>query len=105
VSAGQIVAFAERLALGALTNDEVFQTKGHGAYHADRSLVSDGMPPIVAVTGPRRAKIRESALAPYFAAPFGDMMISGCFGLLRAFAEVHPDARDPIEARLGPLPG
>jgi hypothetical protein len=38
-----------------------------------------------------------------FVAPFGDMMIAGCFGLLRAFAEVYPWARDEIEARLGTL--
>ena len=103
VTAGQIVGFAERLATGDLTNEEIFTTKGHGAYHADRGLVSDRMPPLVAVTGPQRSKIRESALAPYFAAPFGDLMISGCFGLLRGFAEVHPWSAEAIESRLGPL--
>jgi uncharacterized protein (DUF1786 family) len=103
VTAGQIVGFAERLATGDLTNDEIFTTKGHGAYHADRALVSDRLPPLVAVTGPQRSKIRESALAPYFAAPFGDMMISGCFGLLRGFAEIHPWSAAVIESRLGPL--
>jgi uncharacterized protein (DUF1786 family) len=104
LTAGQIVGFAERLATGDLTNEEIFTTKGHGAYHADRTLVADRMPPLVAVTGPQRSKIRESALAPYFAAPFGDMMISGCFGLLRGFAEVHPWSADAIESRLGALP-
>jgi uncharacterized protein (DUF1786 family) len=104
LEAGQIVRFAERLATGDLTNEEIFTTKGHGAYHADRSLVGNRMPPLVAVTGPQRSKIRESGLAPYFAAPFGDMMISGCFGLLRGFAEVHPWAADAIQSRLGALP-
>jgi hypothetical protein len=33
------------------------------------------------------------------------MMIGGCFGLLRAYAEVHPTAGEAIEARLGPVPG
>jgi hypothetical protein len=28
------------------------------------------------------------------------MMISGCFGLLRAYAAKHPEARDAIEASL-----
>ncbi len=101
VTAGQIFGFAERLGTGTLTNEEIFTTKGHGAYHADRSLVADQLPSLVAVTGPQRSKIRESALAPYFAAPFGDMMISGCFGLLRGFAEVHPWSAEAIEARLG----
>jgi uncharacterized protein (DUF1786 family) len=105
VAAGQIVGFAEKLAAGALTNEEIFATKGHGAYHADRTLVADRLPGLVAATGPQRSKIRESALAPYFAAPFGDMMIGGCFGLLRAFAEVHPWSAEAIESRLGPLAG
>ena len=105
VSAEGIAAFVERMACGELTNDEVFNTKGHGAYHADRSQVSARMPALVAATGPQRSKIRGTALAPYFAAPFGDMMISGCFGLLRAFAEVHPWSREGVESRLGPIPG
>jgi hypothetical protein len=42
-------------------------------------------------------------LQPYFAAPFGDMMISGCFGLLRGFGEVYPEAREAIDSRLGVL--
>ena len=30
-------------------------------------------------------------LKPYFATPFGDMMIAGCFGLLAATADVIPE--------------
>ena len=104
VTPAQIEAFAVRLAEGTLRHEEVFETKGHGAFHADRSIVAPNVPPVVALTGPQREKIRGSRLRPYFAAPFGDMMISGCFGLLRGFAEVYPEAREPIEARLGPLP-
>jgi uncharacterized protein (DUF1786 family) len=103
VSDEQVVAFAGRMAEGTLTQDEVFSSKGHGAWHADRSLVHKGLPPMVAVTGPKRERLRGSPLNPYFAAPFGDMMISGCFGLLRAFAEVHPEAREAVEGRLGGL--
>lgn len=103
VSAGQIVTLTERLAEGVLENDEVFRSKGHGAYHADRSLVSNGLPPMVVATGPQRGKIRGSRLEPYFAAPFGDMMIGGCFGLLRGFGEVYPWAREALDSRLGPL--
>lgn len=103
VTDAQVEAFARRLAEGSLTNDEVFSSKGHGALHLDRSIVSPGLPPIVAVTGPRRGRLAGSSLRPVFVAPFGDMMIAGCFGLLRAFAEVYPWARDEIEARLGTL--
>uniref|UniRef100_UPI002ADD6F2C DUF1786 family protein n=1 Tax=Tepidiforma sp. TaxID=2682230 RepID=UPI002ADD6F2C len=103
VTSEQVETFTRRLAEGTLTNEEIFTSKGHGALHADRSLVRPGLPPVVAVTGPQRGRLAGSALRPTFAAPFGDMMISGCFGLLRAFAEVHPWARDAIEARLGQL--
>ena len=103
LSSAQIVRLTERLASGELEHTEVFGSKGHGAYHADRSLVSSHLPSMVAVTGPQRGKIRGTPLNPYFAAPFGDMMISGCFGLLRGFGEVYPEAREALESRLGPL--
>lgn len=101
VSDDDIARFTGRLAEGTLTHEEVFHTKGHGVHHADRSLVRPGLPRMVAVTGPQRMRLRGSSVRPYFAAPFGDMMLSGCFGLLRGFAEVHPWARDAIESRLG----
>jgi uncharacterized protein (DUF1786 family) len=94
---GQIESFTDRLLTGHLTQDEVFNSKGHGVYYADTHR---DVPQIVAVTGPRRGRLRGSALNPYFAAPHGDMMISGCFGLLDAFAEKYPDSREAIEARL-----
>ena len=103
LSVERIEEFAARLTSGALTNEEIFQSKGHGAYHADRSLASSAGPAVVAVTGPQRHRIAASPLRPYFAAPFGDMMISGCFGLLRGFAEAYPEWRDVMDARLGPL--
>lgn len=104
VTPEQIETFGRELTDGTLLHEAVFSTKGHGAYHADRSLVRAGVPPMVAATGPQRAKIRYTGLAPYFAAPFGDMMIGGCFGLLRGYGEVFPAACEAIDARLGPLP-
>ncbi len=72
----------------------------------------------VVVTGPRRSmfnlesdssshsqgvlsnmKQRAASLQrlrPYFATPFGDMMIAGCFGLLAAIAEIMPDLAESI---------
>lgn len=104
VTANQVEQFTLALADGTLSNEAVFDSKGHGAYHADRSLVGTGLPAMVAATGPRRTKLRETALRPVFAAPFGDMMIGGCFGLLRAYAEVYPEAAEAISSCLGPLP-
>ena len=45
----------------------------------------------VIVTGPRRGMLAGSKLNPYFPAPFGDMMITGCFGLLSAVGDVAPE--------------
>jgi len=39
-------------------------------------------------------------LKPYFATPFGDMMIAGCFGLLAATAEIMPNLTETIQGSL-----
>ena len=59
-------------------------------------LLDDG----VVVTGPRRSMMVGSRLRPYFAVPYGDMMIAGCIGLLVAVADRLPALRGPIEAAL-----
>jgi uncharacterized protein (DUF1786 family) len=99
VSREQIEDFTERLLAGSLAHEDVFDTKGHGVFYAERNG-GRGRPGVIAVTGPQRAKVRGSRLAPYFAAPHGDMMISGCFGLVRAFGHRYPQHRDEIDAAL-----
>lgn len=42
-------------------------------------------------TNNRPSSTVHGYLRPYFAVPFGDMMIAGCFGLLAATAEVMPN--------------
>ncbi len=104
VTREQIEDFTERLLTGDLPHEDVFESKGHGVYYAVGAKSETGnsqTPPLVAVTGPQRAKLRGSRLEPYFAVPHGDMMVSGCFGLLWAFAEKHPEHRDEITAALG----
>jgi len=89
----QLEAFLLKLADGTLSNREIFESMGHGA------LVlrpTPGAQPFLAVTGPRRAMLRGSALGPYFAVPHGDMMLAGCFGLLRAYAANYPAAAEAI---------
>jgi uncharacterized protein (DUF1786 family) len=88
------------LADGSLTHAEVFGDHGHGAlvYHGE-PLPLSGENGVV-VTGPRRNLMRASSLRPYFAVPFGDMMIAGCFGLLAAAAEVLPELGEPIRDSL-----
>ncbi len=71
---------------------------------SDRSVASDGDPwrsygssrPPTAHTNP----LTPVPLTPYFAVPFGDMMIAGCFGLLAAVADVLPELGEPVRASL-----
>lgn len=93
----QIESFSERLMAGTLEHDEVYNTKGHGVFYADEP---QDRHPFVAVTGPQWGKLRGSRLNPYFATPHGDMMLSGCFGLVSAFAAKQPQYREEIEAAL-----
>jgi uncharacterized protein (DUF1786 family) len=60
----------------------------------------DRKSPLLAVTGPQRNRLRYSRLNTYFAAPHGDMMLSGCFGMLRAFAHRYPQHAAEIEHTL-----
>lgn len=94
------------LAAGTIQHADVFGEHGHGAVIFDPtplSLSENGFG--VAVTGPRQTMMRGSALRPYFAAPFGDMMIAGCFGLLASVADVLPELGEPIRASLNKKAG
>lgn len=89
-----------KLAAGTLTNEEVFQTSGHGALLLPTLHPRTATLPFLTITGPRRALLRGSALKPYEAVPLGDMMVMGCFGLLRALAEQEPRFAPAIAAAL-----
>ena len=91
----------EALADGSLKHADVFDHHGHGAllYDATPLAFSPGDYGL-AVTGPRRLLMEGSALRPYFAVPFGDMMIAGCFGLLAATADVLPELGGSIRELL-----
>lgn len=94
----------EKLADGSLKHEDVFSDHGHGAlvYHPEPlRLTGEKKSFGVVVTGPRRNMMWGSRLRPYFAVPFGDMMISGCFGLLAAVADLIPELSEEIQASLG----
>ncbi len=98
----QLEQMLMKLADGTLTNEEVFNTSGHGALILDASA-PNGVKrdfPFLAVTGPRREMLRGSLLHPYEATPHGDMMLAGCFGLLRALADHEPTMASAVEASL-----
>jgi uncharacterized protein (DUF1786 family) len=93
----ELVAWLNALADGSIRHEAVFADNGHGA------LVLDDAPEALAhlaVVGPRRALLRDAGLPAYFAVPHGDQMLAGCFGLLRACADVEPTWREPIAGAL-----
>jgi len=89
------------LADGSLRHADVFEDHGHGAlvYTSQPYDLTQGEFG-VSVTGPRRSMLKSSSLRPYFPAPFGDMMIAGCFGLLAATADVLPELSETIRQSL-----
>jgi uncharacterized protein (DUF1786 family) len=109
-----------KLADGSLKHQDVFDDMGHGALMFTEDVFEFGKDDFdVVVTGPRRSmfnvldmesgsllpKVQEQApalqnLKPYFAVPFGDMMIAGCFGLLAATADVIPNLAETIYGSL-----
>lgn len=92
------------LAGAKLAFEEVFNDKGHGALVYDSAPMVVGAGQVV-VTGPRRSMMRDGRHRPYFAVPYGDMMLAGCFGMLRALADVYPEFAGPILASLSGAAG
>lgn len=90
------------LADGSLRHEDVFNDMGHGALLYSREPLAFGGGTFdVVVTGPRRSIFTaEATLRPYFAAPFGDMMIAGCFGLLATAGQILPQLAEPIQRSL-----
>ena len=72
-----------RFMLGALNHEEVFEQRGHGVAYQNGYTAPPPFRPVI-ITGPRRAMARGLG---WMAAPLGDMMLSGCFGLIEAIRE------------------
>jgi len=100
LSRERLEALLRQLAEGTLSNEELFADHGHGALIVEPPP-SPVRPLWLSVTGPRRRLLAGSELRPYLAVPYGDMMMAGCWGLVRACAHVLPWAADSIEAALG----
>jgi uncharacterized protein (DUF1786 family) len=98
VNRARLDALIGALADSTLQHRDVYEDMGHGALvYTPRPMPA---PYFLAVTGPRRGLLLGSAHQPYFAVPYGDMMISGCFGLLRAMAGLYPELAGPIQRSL-----
>lgn len=97
LTAAELETWLRQLASGEITHQAVFAEHGHGALVLDRTPVPVQF---VAVTGPRRAMLAHSALPTYFTVPYGDQMLAGCWGMVRAAADHLPDQRSEILAAL-----
>jgi uncharacterized protein (DUF1786 family) len=94
----ELEAYLEALAVGTISDQAVFDDMGHGALRVGRVSAP---PELLTVIGPRRALLERSRLHPYLAVPHGDMMLAGCFGLLRALAARLPAYAAAIDDQLG----
>ena len=122
--------YIRALADGSLKHTDIFDDLGHGALVYGKEPLELGTGDFdIIVTGPRRALfqtkdegpmteasdlrhsspalsvVEGSVLRPYFATPFGDMMLSGNFGLLAAAADILPALAEPIRASLHAIGG
>jgi uncharacterized protein (DUF1786 family) len=100
----KLESLLSRLADGSLKHQDVFDDMGHGALIYAAEVFEFGKDDFdIVVTGPRRSIFNRQSkienhkfLRPYFATPFGDMMIAGCFGLLAATADIMPDLKETL---------
>ena len=90
---GRLADWLRTLVARGIQHEAVFADKGHGALRLDnQALALD----FVALVGPRRAMLANTDLPICAAVPHGDQMLTGCYGLLRACADIEPDWRQPI---------
>lgn len=86
LTAGKLDDYLKRLCEGALDFREVFEDGGHGC-HVEKAFNIKSM----LATGPEREIMKRSKLKFRFASPFGDMMLTGCFGLVDAYLNYAGD--------------
>lgn len=83
MTTNKIDDYLRRLFNGTLSFQEIYHEGGHGCYIKE-AVALDEINSIL-ITGPKRDIMRSSKLNVRFAAPFGDMMLTGCFGLMDAY--------------------
>ena len=77
----KLTSHLERLRHEDLPNQEILDEMGHGCHIIPGAGRESTFSP-VGITGPNRE--RFASLGGHMAAPFGDMMLTGCFGLVKA---------------------
>ena len=93
ITLNRLEQLMQDLANGKLDHRRILSEGGHGAY-LRRAPGFDHLEAIVA-TGPKRRLLSASALPITWGAPWGDNMMTGCVGLLRAV--MHAGGKGPLE--------
>jgi uncharacterized protein (DUF1786 family) len=83
MNARKLDDYLKRFCDGTLDHEEVYDDGGHGCF-IEKAIGLENIGSII-VTGPNRHIMNNSELDVRFAAPFGDMMLTGCFGLMDAY--------------------
>ena len=71
----------ERFMNGDITSEEVLHDGGHGVAQLRPGRLD--VPQPIIVNGPKRDLLKKSRLHVHFAAPYGNMMLTGPFGLVK----------------------
>lgn len=83
VDGKKLWADLEQFRCGCLSFDQVFEERGHGCLTMDLPAGANGFKPTY-VLGPRRCML--DGYDVQYPAPGGDMMLAGCFGLIKGLA-------------------
>jgi len=83
VNGEKLWADLEQFRCGCLTFEQVFEEKGHGCLTMKLPREAGGFRPTY-VLGPQRGKLNGFDVS--FPAPGGDMMLAGCFGLIKGLS-------------------
>lgn len=84
IDPSKLLKFIKAFRKGELSDDEIFEDGGHGCYiHPERPKIPSWE--FTAITGPMRHHGR--ILGGHFATPWGNMMLSGSFGLIRTYLQ------------------
>ncbi|WP_128567238.1 DUF1786 domain-containing protein [Methanocella paludicola] len=80
----KLALYIKKLADGTLTNGEIFDEGGHGAF-----VKETVEPKAVIATGPRRDMAMKMKMGAKPASPFDDVYMAGPVGMARAYLALH----------------
>lgn len=90
IDAEKLKALLKKLSAGTLSNEEIYQDGGHGAWISKGGKLSGEKEiELISVTGPNRRLANQAGY--HLAAPHGNMMLTGCFGLLRGYLRKYAE--------------